>query len=225
MLAVVCALSVGAVSAQQAVSLDIPAQPLARALFSFSAATGVEVLVDARHAAGRRSFPVKGAMPPRQALTLLLTGSNLIAREYAPGTITLSATEPTAPSATVEAYFAEIQRAVRLGLCSDAVTAPGHYRLALKLWIGPGGEIVRSKRLDTTGDDARDLAVDVAMSKITIGTPPPAEFSQPVALVVSRATRTTAALVPSARPLCAVLRIADSASSWPIPLPPCFASC
>ncbi len=175
----------GAAVAEPSVSLDIPAQPLAKALFAFSAATGVEVLVDARHAAGRRSSPVRGVLPPREALAVLLTGSNLTAREFAPGTITLSAPASTAPSPIVEPYFAEIQRAVQQALCNDTLTSPGRYRLALKLWIGPGGEVVQSKRLDTTGNPDLDRALDASVPGIRIGSPPPADLPQPVALIVS----------------------------------------
>lgn len=189
MLAIVMVFAPGALPAQQRpdrIAFNIPAQPLSGALYSFSAASGVEVLVDARNAAGRRSSTVTGTMPPHQALQVLLAGSHLVAKEFAPGTVTLSVPEAAnAPGARFYPYFAEIQRAVEQTLCHDSRTLPGAYRVALKLWIGPSGEVVRSKRLDTTGDSDRDAALDAVVSSVRVGSPPPAELPQPVALIVS----------------------------------------
>lgn len=191
-LALGLALSVNTTFAQnERTSFDIPAQPLAKALYAFSAATGIEILVDARHAAGRQSPSVKGLMAPHEALERLLVESDLVAREFGPGTVTLSL--PVASAARVSGvapggdppYFADIQRAVQQALCRDARTSPGRYRLALKLWIGGSGEVLRSKRLDTTGDNNLDAILDAAMQKMRIGRPPPSDLPQPVALVIS----------------------------------------
>jgi hypothetical protein len=176
------------------VDFDIPAQPLSKALYTFSAATGIEVLVDARQAAGRRSADIKGLMTPRDALAMLLMGSELVTQEFGPNTVTLK-TKATAlsgmPPDVDTSYFADIQRAVQQALCSDARTAPGRYRLALKLWIGQSGTVLRSKRLDTTGDDNLDGVLDVATQAIRIGRPPPRDLPQPVTLVVSPRQGTT----------------------------------
>ena len=189
MLAIVLVFAPGAAPAQQRpdrITFDIPAQPLSGALYSFSAASGIEVLVDARNASGRRSSTVTGTMPPHQALQALLAGSHLVAKEFEPGTVTLTVPETAiAPGAGSPSYFAEIQRAVEQTLCRDSRTLPGAYRLALKLWIGPSGEVLRSKRLDTTGDSDRDAALDAAVPSVRVGSPPPAELPQPVALIVS----------------------------------------
>ena len=174
------------------VNFDIPAQPLSKALYAFSAATGIEVLVDARQAAGRRSVDIRGLMTPRDALGVLLIGSKLVAQEFGPNTVTL---KPTATAASGRSsgmpgdgdipYFADIQRAVQQALCGDSRTAPGRYRLALKLWIGPSGAVLRSKRLDSTGDDNLDEVLDAATQAIRIGRPPPPDLPQPVTLVIS----------------------------------------
>ena len=185
-------------------AFDIPSQSLAKALYAFSAATGIEVLVDARHAAGRQSASVKGLRTPREALEILLTGSNLVAQEFGPGTVTLSVPITSARPSTVLSvddppYFADIQRAVQQALCSDTRTSPGRYRLALKLWIGGSGEVLRSKRLDTTGDDNLDAVLDAAMQRMRIGRPPPSDLPQPVALVISpRHANSPASCPPSA---------------------------
>ena len=200
------ALSINPAFAQnERISFDIPAQPLTKALHAFSAATGIEILVDARHAADRQSASVKGTMATREALERLLAGSDLVAREFGPGTVTLSL--PIASAVGVSGvtpggdppYFADIQRAVQQVLCRDARTSPGRYRLALKLWIGRSGEVLRSKRLDTTGDDNLDSVLDAAMQRIRIGSPPPPDLPQPIALVVSsRQTNNSASCPPIA---------------------------
>jgi hypothetical protein len=183
----------GAVRAERPIGFDIPVQPLSKALYAFSAATGIEILVDARYAAGRQSTAVKGLMAPRDALEILLAGSDLIAQEFGPGTVTLktatlasSGRLPGAASSGDLPYFADIQRAVQRALCNDARTSPGHYRLALKLWIGRLGTVLRSQRLDTTGDQNLDAALDTAVQAIRIGRPAPPDLPQPVTLVVSQ---------------------------------------
>jgi hypothetical protein len=179
-------LAIGTATAQESLSFDIPSQPLAKALYAFSAATGIEVMVDARQAAGRRAPEVKGSLLPREALSALLAGSNLVAQEFGPGTVTLAAMSPAAaPMHENQRYFADVQRAVENALCADARTSPGRYRLALKLWVGPSGEVTRAKRLDTTGDRTLDNALDARTPRISIGKSPPSHFAQPIALIVS----------------------------------------
>ncbi|MGO4717337.1 energy transducer TonB [Bradyrhizobium sp. 2TAF24] len=173
------------------IRFDLPAQPLAKALQAFSAATNIEVLVDARHAAGRRSSDVQGAMMPREALALLLAGSGLVAQPFTADEAAFKIVAPPVPAPVAglppgaTRYFRDIQRAVELALCRDGRTAPGRYRLALKLWIGQSGVVLRSQRLDTTGDDALDGALDEVTRALPIGRSPPADLPQPVVLVIS----------------------------------------
>jgi hypothetical protein len=178
---------------ERPIGFDIPVQPLSKALYAFSAATGIEILVDARYAAGRQSTGVKGRMAPRDALEILLAGSDLVAQEFGSGTVTLktatlalSGRVPRASSSGDLPYFADIQRAVQQALCNDARTSPGHYRLALKLWIGRSGTVLRSQRLDTTGDQNLDVVVDTTVEAIRIARPPPPDLPQPVTVVISR---------------------------------------
>lgn len=162
---------------------DIPPQSLPKALTAFSKISGIEVLVDARNVDGRQTARVAGLMAPPDALQLLLTGTALVAREFTPGTVTLMrAAEPSPPA--VSPYFAVLQQAVLRALCQGEATAPGGYRLALKLWIAPSGILAGAKRLDSTGDPARDAAVDAVLPGLDIGARPPADLPQPIALVV-----------------------------------------
>lgn len=178
--------SIGMGSSQDAIRFDIPSQPLAKALHAFSATTGVEVMVDARQAAGRHAPEVRGSMPPHEALAMLLAGSTLVAHAFGPSTVTLATISPAAaPTIDDQRYFADVQHAIEQALCADIRTSPGHYRLALKLWVGPSGHVTRAKRLDSTGDRSRDDVLDDMLPRISVGKPPPPHFVQPIALVVS----------------------------------------
>ena len=181
---------VATAAAVQTVEFNIPAQPLSKALFAFSAATGIEIVVDARNAAGRRSVDLKGMMSPLDGLRILLAGSNLLAQPFGPGTITLKSVDIDPGQRATggrddEAYYADIQRAVADTLCRDSRTLPGGYRLALKFWIGQSGQVLRAKRLDSTGDDNLDRALDAAVQTVQIGRAPPTDLRQPIVLLIS----------------------------------------
>ena len=182
--------AVGLEAAQAPVEFDIPAQPLSRALFAFSAATGIEIVVDARDAAGHRSVDIRGVMSPVDALGILLAGSNMLPQQFGPNTITLKSTDagsaqrPTESRSDDQPYYADIQRALVGALCRDSRTLPGGYRLALKLWIGQSGQVLRSRRLDSTGDDILDGALDAAVRTVQIGRAPPINLQQPVVLLI-----------------------------------------
>lgn len=75
----------------QAVAFDIPAQPLASAIIEFANATGYQVLVDDRVAAGRTSAPVQSMMTPRAALARMLEGTGLVYEFVNRRTVSLSA--------------------------------------------------------------------------------------------------------------------------------------
>jgi hypothetical protein len=176
---------------EQPINFNIAVQPLSKALYAFSAATGIEVFVDARQAAGLKSAGVNGTLSPRDALEILLLGSNLIAREFGPETITLRVREaPPGSSASPRqraepVFYADIQRAVFHALCRDARAAPGHYRIALRLWVGASGKVLQSRRLDTTGDVALDAAIDRVIQGLSIGRSLPSGIEQPIALVIA----------------------------------------
>lgn len=196
-------LSVGAVSAagaevapsslmRQTIVFDIPPQPVARALLKFSAVTGVDVLLDARHAAtNTKSFDVRGSMEERDALDTLLVGSGFVAREFGPDTVLVGTAAAghegarAAFSGREKVYFAMVQGKIETTLCAHAETVPGRYRLALTLWVGRSGRVVHFKRLDTTGEAVRDAAVDEAMRAIAFDQSPPAGMPQPLTLVMA----------------------------------------
>lgn len=64
----------------EATTFRIAAQPLAEALADFGAQSGLQVSVDAADVRGLSTAGVSGAMPPAQALNLLLVGSGFAGR-------------------------------------------------------------------------------------------------------------------------------------------------
>jgi hypothetical protein len=201
-------LSIGTAFADDVrMNFNIPAQPMAEALYAFSAMTGIEVLAEAKSATGRRSTSVVGLMTPYDALEVLLAGSGLVAEDFGPGTVALKPIVRSPANGTSSLsgrldlpYFAEIQRAVQQALCTNARTLPGSFRVALKLWIGRSGTVLLSKRLDTTGDTARDAAIDAVMqSGLQIGQPP-VGLPQPVTVLISPGERQEADICSSSAP-------------------------
>jgi hypothetical protein len=61
-------------------SYNIPAQPLNSALARFAETSGVDVLIDQKDVAGKRSSPAIGVFAPPQALHIILDGTGLVAR-------------------------------------------------------------------------------------------------------------------------------------------------
>ncbi|MFH0297638.1 TonB-dependent outer membrane receptor [Bradyrhizobium sp. 31Argb] len=179
---------------------DLPAQQLASALETFSAVTGVVVLYDGNLALGRTSVEVKGELSSEVALQRLLRGSGLVARYTADEAIVIvpGAPEPAiarSPSAIARAalanrgrdeqsYFSLLQAGIGRALCSTARTRPGDYRLAMKFWIGPAGEVMHPVLLSSTSDPDRDAAILDAVAAASIGEPPPAGLAQPFTFVM-----------------------------------------
>jgi hypothetical protein len=171
------------------ITLNIPAQPLAKALAAFGAATGFEVIVDGRQAHDLFSSPVAGEMFPGEALRRLLVGTGLVARNYAPGSVRLVAASVTesefSPASSPHAsYFAAVQQMILQTICRTDISLLGSHRLAIMLWLEPSGAVARVKLLDTLGEPGRDAILKAAFQKGDISTPPPADLKQPITLVV-----------------------------------------
>jgi hypothetical protein len=174
---------------------DIPAQPLAQALDAYARLSGMAALFDQSLAAGRRSAGVKGRLTADQALHLLLAGSGLSIRYASRSAFTLergvAAVTPALASAGVggasgadrRAYFADLEDALTKALCLRPETKPGGYRLGVQLWIGPGGGVLASHLLDSTGDERRDVAIADRLHAVPVAPPPPA-LPQPVTIVL-----------------------------------------
>jgi hypothetical protein len=167
---------------------EIPAQPLASAVSSFSAIAGLEVLVPAELLAQKRSPGVTGAMTSETALRVLLSDTGLMPRLTDDGLLTIvSISQPAAPSRSIPPfarYSAALQSAVTTALCRIAAVKPGDYRVAARLWVRQGGEVAEVGILGTTGDHDRDLLLEAALKRVVVGEAPPPGLQQPTTILV-----------------------------------------
>jgi hypothetical protein len=176
--------------AQMVINFDIPAQPLPSALERYGDATGREVLYESGTASDRRSAPVKGRLTPEAALHALLDGTGLAARFMADGTFVLvplpaaGRQDHAAPLPVQQRYYARIQSRLREALCAKTEVRPGSYRLVALFWIGSAGTVSRYERLGSTGQSLRDRDVDLTLTQLAIGEPPPTGFEQPVLIMI-----------------------------------------
>lgn len=183
------------VRAQNEVVLDLPAQNLESALQAFSRATGMAVLVDRELTQGRRSMGVRGRYGAQQALSLLLTGSGLMARYASSDAFTLQAPEvsqavaPRGQKAGAAArinnsYATALQQAIERSLCRSALTRPGSFRALLQVWVNHDGLIEHSRLVASTGDLQRDEALVRSLSTTRIERPAPSSLRLPVTLLL-----------------------------------------
>ncbi|MDM8355861.1 STN domain-containing protein [Pandoraea communis] len=205
MLALLCQVAIAAgdrrdtdlSDADQPVLFDIERLPLRQALEGFFRAAGHSLLYDDAITAGKLAGPLKGEFTPEAALRTLLTGTGIVARRTAPtawmlldgsgetGSADTNADAAAgAASATASAaYYAALQRAVTRALCADPVTAPGSYRMALRLFIG-SGDTIEKVLLHPTGNALRDQRVQTRLSGLRLSLPLPSGVISPVTLIV-----------------------------------------
>jgi hypothetical protein len=171
---------------------NIPAQPLARALMAYGAATGLEIFYDAALAERRNSPGAVGPLTPAVALQNLLRGTGYVARATGPGAFTiapepretaLAAAASDAVRRSYEPYFATIQGQISDVLCRSADLAAEPKEIVFQLWLAPSGVISQA---EVVGDDetpAGDQTFAAAMRGLVLGTPP-VGMPQPVNIVI-----------------------------------------
>lgn len=176
-----------AASHERKLSFDIPAQPLEKALEAYGNLTGRDALYKSDLIVGRRSTGVRGIFPPESALLTLLQGTGLVVRHSTresfillPGPSAQIGSHPP----KVSEFYGRLQVSLRTALCADDDARPGNYRVALRLWIGAGGDVVRFERLGTAGTKRIDDSVDRSLRRLSISSPPPNSLAQPVTVVV-----------------------------------------
>ncbi|HEY4093032.1 MAG TPA: STN domain-containing protein [Luteibacter sp.] len=179
---------------------DIDAQPLAGALRAFSERTGIAVLFDDAVVSGRDSPGLHGEAAPRDALRILLVGTDLSAHFSSMNAFTVNATPaeageaagvaPPVPVDLADDDAAELQRAVEKVLCVRRDTRPGTFRLALQIWIDASGHVADVVALAPSDDDQRDARVVTALRSARV----------PARLAV--ASPFTVLLAPSRRDAC-----------------------
>ncbi|MDE1172064.1 MAG: TonB C-terminal domain-containing protein [Parvibaculaceae bacterium] len=174
-------------------SFDIPPQPLASALDSYSAITGREIFCDGDLVLGRRSSEVSGMLTPDAALKALLRDSGFVPRVTGPHSFTVMPApqgEGTGPviassaSDEYQRYFAAVQAGLRQAFCRNPETRPGTYRLVVKFWMAPSGAVQHSELLGSTGNRERDRAFGAALQTLRIAQPSPAGLPQPLTMAI-----------------------------------------
>ncbi|MGJ7530270.1 STN domain-containing protein [Variovorax sp. GB1P17] len=185
------------------IEFDITAQRLGDAIEAFSKATGLDILIDGEQAQ-RSSSAVRGTLTAMEALEAMLSGTGLEARYANAGSIVIRAartpgvaTRAAGGEATAieesgfstgdgahRAYAAQVQQALRGSLCESAQTRPGGYRLALQLRLDAQGAVERFRLLSTTGESARDAAVQRKVRGLAVGAPPPPSLPQPLVILL-----------------------------------------
>lgn len=179
---------------------DIPRQPLASALDSYSATTGIVGLYRAQLAIGRLSRPIAGRYTPEAALRLLLDNSGLAAQyasaeafvlvpsrhnELSSRSVAAVARAAIAQQDDAQrAYSGLLQDRINVALCASGSTRPGDYRIALNFRVGASGEIEQFNLLGSSGDSRRDAAISSALRGLPIGRQAPSHMSQPFTMVV-----------------------------------------
>lgn len=166
---------------------DIAGQPLAAALEQYGAVAGRDVLYNSNLTVGRQSSAVRGAMTADVALARLLVGTGLSARVLGETSFVLypaPAASPETLPASVNHYYARLQASLRAALCAEADARPGSYRIALRFWIDPAGNLRQFERLGSAGSASLDGGIDRALRRMRVDAVPPVGLPQPVTLVV-----------------------------------------
>jgi hypothetical protein len=179
-------------SASRLFTFDIPAQPLASALETYSSVTGIEAIYGSEVAGGRRSAEVRGTFSAVEALRTLLSGTSLIARPIAQDAVTIDLLQTTdapvtgpSPDKSVHSdYFSLIQSGLERAFCNDDQVRPGGYRAVLKFTITASGQIRQPSVVGTTGSEVRDRMIARKLDGMLLGNSPPAGLQQPIIMVI-----------------------------------------
>jgi hypothetical protein len=180
------------------IPFDIPAQPLARALVAYGAATGLDIFYDADLAEKQRSTEVHGLLGPSDALQMLLLGTGYGARSTRAGVVTILRLPQAAPAgqaAPIDAaiyrpYFATIQARISDALCQDADVASRADEILFRFWLAPSGAVARAEVIGDDGKPTEDQTLAAAIHGLAIGVPP-SGMPQPVNMVILPPSRTS----------------------------------
>jgi hypothetical protein len=191
------------------IHFDLPAQPLAQALHAYGRLTQLLVMAQTSLIAGHMSTSVSGDYSPRDALQHLLAGTGFEASFSHQNEAIILPASPTADPSSSQApatasspavdavdidgvmkggdhraYAALLQTRLTQTLCASPLTRPGTYRLLVRLGIDPSGAVVAPQIVESTGDPARDTAIEQALRVLILDTPPPPALPQPITVLL-----------------------------------------
>lgn len=197
---------------REALTFNIPSQPLATALQAYSTVTGMQLLYESSVATGQVSTGVEGRFTRDAALRMLLTDTDLMVRYTRANAITLapaSADGDDPPPAVfanadlsletlrvrspidrgdptqLRAYTRIIQSDIQQALKKDDRTRNGSYSAGIKLWIDGPRTIRRTELFRSSGDLGRDDAISRLLNGLLISQAPPANTPQPVLVMIT----------------------------------------
>jgi hypothetical protein len=174
------------------IDFNIPAQPLARALMAYGAATGFEIFYDAALAEKQHSVDLVGRLQPPDALRMLLRGTGYSAKATMPGAFTivpaprpspLSAVAAASVRRRLEPYFAAIQARIDEALCRNGEVSSTSREFLFQFWLAPSGVVEQAQVIDEEGERADDQTPAVAIRGLALAAPP-AGMPQPVNMVI-----------------------------------------
>ena len=190
----------------------IAAQPLSTALEQFAATSHIQIFYDRPAGGDPASPGVNGRFTNARALEILLQGTGLAAHFNGPGDVVLGplgvpeeslgaqapppigvpmlsldtlhvpSQAPAADYLAKEFYVQLIRSTVQQALLNDRRTSSGQYRVTLKLWISPTGQIRNPMMAQGTGSADQDAAILLVLADVRLSAPMPAGLQQPVLL-------------------------------------------
>ncbi len=195
------------------IKFQIPSQPLASALQTYSKLTGVQLLYESGAAGERLSVPVEGEYTRDAALRMLLADTDLVIRYTRSNSITLvpASADPDAPPEAVfagqvdltldtllvrrqrpssdpsqlRAYTGVIQSDIQHALRKEAKTRSGAYSAGIKLWIDNPRTVRKTELFRSSGDQERDETIARVLDGMQVSQAPPANTPQPVMVMIT----------------------------------------
>ena len=172
---------------------DIPAQPLGTALDAYAVVVGRDIYYDGALVKGRRSPGVTGMFTSDAALSVLLRGTGLAARNTGVHSFTITTPLETGGAGAVSAlteradyqrYFAAIQAGVRRVLRCSPETRSGSEQLLVRLSLTGAGAVSRVKLLSTTGLPERDEAFSRTLRRVRVDEVAPPGMPSSVTIMI-----------------------------------------
>jgi hypothetical protein len=181
------------------IGFDIPAQPLERALLTYSRIANVQVLYDAALVQAQHSSPVQGSYRATEALELLLRGTGLRVRYATAEAITLTAISTGggegvlhvqamriqgSPEALdrrrMASYAQTVEAQILEALRRDPSTSHIPFDVKMNVWLDTDRRIARADMVASDVGEKADVAILSVVRSATLSDPPPGDLPQPL---------------------------------------------
>lgn len=143
------------------VNFNIPAQPLTSALSEFARQSGQQLLFSPEIVSGKIAGPVQGAMPPLEALDLLLSGSDLVRTLTPSGAILINGADYSAGPGSPKADGSNGSEGAAVGMDSPVAAATGATTTASAMQISQRDGI---EEIIVTGQKKEERIQDVPIA-------------------------------------------------------------